>query len=775
MADLDFKHSVAGIPAGQEIKTYKGEGVKAEPGGIPNYQDSVNAYAENTNWLSKIGSAVATGASHAIATKLGSELGENPQGDLGPSLTEFDQNLEKSYNTQAQSTLGLQAQKLITQSNLELAAMPRINQETIAKSQEQIGQGLRKIFSLAPDAVRASMEHQYGSLMIQQNESLIKRMIGEQKEDRINTLDLATKVNNQNASSFSISGIDLDKDGNSKSAMEAVRTTERAYRAAVANKDKTPLEAKTAIDTARVSMLSGKYIRIGLQKEREGKLAEYQKELADNPPKDVSAEDHGAVYNNFVQYMNNQKALRADAENIASQEMHNKIALNPGAITDSEWSNFANSVSPLKAEQMRFNLIQALKTKQSEGLSVTDLLNNYGSAEVQANADPKIKNLAYNQSVASAMNANPTLTREQAQVQVAASAAAPAPVFTQTLKNSLWSGNATQMVSAARMIDDLQTTGSGHALVGLSAEDLAIASDIAHNNNPQDPAWAARMITENKENQDPAVRKISEAALNNLIHENTVKNNVSVDDYILSKFNMQGGLFHAGFDSPWLKSKYASDILSVFSTNYINTGRDVNRAEALTRQYITDNYGKTKFNGVSEWTKHPIEKAVGFSEGDGIPSINKDIIRQVSPALTRLKEAYDNNTTDTYWTIEPSNKDVSVVSNIKDAGSQTLSQLAFKNTDEKLQFVKHTRNGVATDTEKYPLRLVGNSFNWELNVETDHGPRSIFLEAPEIGVHKYTPDTRWIQNDYMGRSQNFPTEKYSSQLRTQLAPTEGDL
>src|ERR1017187_3882783 len=120
MADLEFKHSVQQIPQGEALPGEIKRTERAEVIQAPDMQGAVSKYAEASNWMSSLGSYVATKSSNAIAAKLGGELGKNPQGDLGPALTEFDAEMQKSYQTQAHSTLGLQAQKLITQSNMDL-------------------------------------------------------------------------------------------------------------------------------------------------------------------------------------------------------------------------------------------------------------------------------------------------------------------------------------------------------------------------------------------------------------------------------------------------------------------------------------------------------------------------------------------------------------------------------------------------------------------------------------------------------------------------------
>jgi hypothetical protein len=645
--------------------------------------------------------------------------------------------------------------------------MPRLNTDAIQKAQSQVYNGLQKIYSMAPDAIRPQMEYQYGSEQINQTAHLMSRMLREQKEDRINNLDLATKINTQSAFTAQLYGNDLDKKGDSKAALLAESTIAKGYDSAVNQRDKTPKERQIAIDTARQTRVSAKIIREGLKAQEEKREAAFRKDLADHPEKYVEPRDHDAVINNVITYLNKQNALRSEDENIKAQDMYNRIITNPDLVTGSEFAAFEQTVSPLKAAQMKFHLIQARNRKQKSDDSEVTLMTNYSDPRAHANATADIRNGAFNKFVAQQMTTNPNLSRVEAENIVAKTAGAPAPVFTKTLHNGLWSGDPAQMVEKAKQIDELQSSGNGKALVDLSEADKALASDISHNNNPRDPAWSARMITENRENQDEDVRKASLAAFNTYIYENSTKNNKSTDDFILGLFGMQGGYFHSGFDSPWLKATYATDISSVFQQNFINTRRDVTRATELTQQYINDNYGKTGMNGSSQWTKHPLEKACGFNEGEGIDSINKDIVRQVSIPMQKLKDKYDKNISDIYWSIEETPSTTYRVL----PGQETFNAYQRGN---RLQFVKHTRNGISTDTENFPLLIVGNNFNWELNVETAMGPRSIFLEAPEIGVHTYSPDVSWVRDNYMGNYHNFPYQKYVGQLTKQLTPRSDD-
>lgn len=734
MADIEAKHHVDQIPGGEQLPDAIPRRERVEVSSVTDVQPGIRAYAESSNWMSSLGSYVATQSSNAIAGKLGTELGKKPQGDIGIPLTDFDKVMQKSYETQTQSTLGLQAQKLITQSNLELAAQPRISQGMIAKSQKEVGMGLNKILSLAPESIRGNMEYHYGSIMINQSAQLTERMIQEQKQDRLDILAVSNKSNNQSLHSIAMGGHDINRNGDSDSALSILQSTYAANNSAAATHDITELQASISNDAARQSYLSGKYSRLAIEAEKNKSLPAFLKDLADNPPRDIKDKDHEAVYRNVLSTIQEQHALRSEDENYQSQLMHNRIATNPTNITDQDWNDFASKVSPLKNEQMKFTLIQALKSKANDGLEVSNLIQNYGNAEAQANATPKTQNAAFYQAVTTTLKNNPNLTPDQAEVQVAMSAGAAVPVFTQTLKNKLWSGDPAQMDSAAMQIRELKNLHAGHALIGLNDQDMGLFSQYESVRNPVDPTIGARLAIENSQNFDPAVLKVTQSKWSNLVDTNTRLAKVDVDNWILNKFgfsNQKSSIWHPftnNFDSPFMGTVYAADILNKYKSYFESTRGNETTATKMTQEYVDNNYGQTEVNGSKQWTLHPIEKTIGFKGNDGVPIIHQDMARQFAEPLSRLKAAYDNHASNEYWTIEPTVK----------GGA--------------LKLTKHERAKLGTTAKTYNAILIGNNFDqWDVNIETEYGPRNLFLESPMLGVMSYTPDRKWIIEKYNGK------------------------
>lgn len=718
-------------------------------------QEATQQYAKSENFMSGIGASVAQNASNGLAAKLGQESGKHPTGDLFPSLTEFDKNFEKSYTTQAHATLGMEADKLITSINLQISKQPRISQKLIDEGQKNIAQGLQKIYAVAPSSIRPQLEKTYNDVQLNQLESLTKRMLSEQHEDRRNNTILANDKNAELAHSLAASG-------KYEAAEGLVKSTKALNDSAIAgNIGFTPQQGKVGTDSVRQAAIAGRLQFEYNNAVKEKKGEEYLKNLA-NRPDWISDKDYPEAVKSIRQYVGGQEALKSNYEELTMTDFRARIATDASSITGTELQSTLDKLSPINAAKLNLAYITGVKAQQQEHAEAADVNQNWNDPRAFANATDKPINKAFSDKVQYVIENNPKISREAAENQVAASAGGEIPVFTKILKNGLWSGNAASMVATARQIADLQQNGNGHALQGLSDKDLALFSDIQHNFNPADPAAAARMIADNRENQNPEKRKLSQEAFANQIFDNTRKNNKTTDDYVLEQFGMQGGLFHQGFSSPWDKSNYATDILSNWRANFINTGRDNDRAKELTQAYVKNNYGKTQINGQSQWTLHPIEKAVGLPIGEGINSIHKDIERQLTPVLEKLKEHYDAGITHEYWTIEHE-KETTKMTGIP-------HHMQTRDKQSQLNFIKHTRQGVGTKTEKYPLRLVGNNFNWDINVETNDGPMSVYLATPTLGVHTYTPDVEWIQEDYMGKNhyKNQLGEKYIPQANKLL-------
>jgi hypothetical protein len=705
---------------------------KLETASIPNYGEEFREFAAKDNWMSRIGSNVAARASNELADQIGGEMGKNPNGPRPLPITNFDAHVAQSYETQAHATLGLEADKLITESNLELSKVGRLTPELIDKKQKQVQMGLQQIFAQAPSGIRPQLESQYGTMQIAQNQQLNNRMLRQQKEDRKSTIDLSTKNTNEQAYSLALSGADADKNGDSKAGLQSLLALNALYDNAVRNGDKTEEEAKIAEDSATISYLSGKYIRLGKIKDEEKNLPEFLKSLSE-PVKDLPENYRHAVLSNVYNYFQMQQTLRAQDENLKSQQMLNRIVTKPKDITGTEWQEFKENVSPIKYQEMLFKLIQARKKQDQEGLGVDDLIQNYGSGEAQARSTDKTKNSAFYKNVATTIKNNPDISQDEAEVQVAMTSGAPVPVFIKTLNNDLTGGNPSRILSAINKISALRETESEHALIGLTKQADAIATQFEAKRGSMPDPDLAREVTHNIVNIKEDLQKTLDNSWNLKLktkgaagaYQYTSLSNFALKEVGLSKKDFAG--------SETFATIYGNDIYQVLKSNYDVAGGDYETALSMTKRYVDQNYVETRVNGPIQKTDKSIEKALGYKDYDVVPYIHQNLAE-------KLTESFEKNTSDQErWSVKPVDKN-----RITGFGAP------FRHTYKPLEVVRHVRTPSGLKEFTYPVSLVGRPGNsWEIMLNTPDGPRNILLVAPHKGIISYTPDKAAIDKAYM--------------------------
>lgn len=694
-------------------------------GSTPNFGDAMNALAESQNSLSAIGAKVAQTSSNALAEKLGYETGKNPKGDLMPSFTEFDKHFADSYHQQANAVLSLQGQKLLDDVQVQLAQANRLTPGLIANANQQLQTGLSKISENAPTAIKGKLEASFASSMLEVNKHNQLKLIGEQREDQKNNLDASIALSQKQA-------LEFGQSGNTKGSESARDAAISASANALANNYISKKQHDTNVETAHQNYINGKYLNLSDQAYKEGKQAEFDAEFAKGPPKGMTHEQWMNAGRAIITQQNFTQTLRAQDENLKTQQMINRIATDVGGITGSEWQSFADSVSKIRAEEVKFKYIQALKKNDSGKASEDVIIKEWGNPEAHANSTPKARDKAFNRlvdySVENTKNTGTPLTHDQAQVQVAASAGAPIPVFTNDLKNKLSSANPAFLESAAQQIHSLQAMGAGHALSGLDAQDLARYATYESLRNSTDPVTAARE-TANIGNQDPAVQQMNKQKWSNFLTAKT-SGGIQLDDFALSSV----GFKKSDFVTPSMAQVYGTDILKKYSTFFQLLNGDANNALKLTKQFVDENYGDTGVNGGTNKTLHPLEKVLGFEDKHAVPYIQQDVINQFNEKLLPIKEAYSKKETNEYWETEPLNKKAKGV---------------FSTYYDPIKVKRHMRTDKGEKVDTFNVILQGNAFdNWDVAVQTDSGMRNLFQIAPYLGITSYVPNKKAIRESY---------------------------
>jgi hypothetical protein len=730
MAEMDFSRNVPATAQGEALPKPYHRTVTPEITNFPDIQSALTQYAKASNWMSAIGSEVAARASNEIATRIGSELGKNPQGDLGMTFTEFDKAMKESYKTQAQATLGLQANKLITDANIEAAKATRITPALIAKTQSNVSLGLKNIFKNAPAEIVPHLEYQYSTQMLHQSADLTDRMIREQKQDQKNTLDLSNNKNAEQAYSLAMRG-DFD------AANAVIENTKRANESGYHTRIISPEAAKTATDTVRKSALSGKLINQYEKAKAEGKGEEYLKDLAEGKIIDKSSPDYMPVTNNTLQYVNHQNSLRSQDEQLRIAQFSNAVALNP-VNAGLQLQDLKENVSPVAYERAQLHYINAMKTFDKQQKDTNDVLSSWNDPGSFARLTDKAVNKGFDtlvtKYVKSQQEKNTPISQDDAEVQVAASAGGKVPVFNETLQNKIHSASPQMMDSAAIQIQNLRRMNAEHALSGLNEKDKGIIEQYKSLRDSLPPEEAAKIAIQNA-NQDPDTQKMNQERWSSFVKRQTNNSAIAPQDFALK----QVGLKKDDFMNPGIANEYGNLILQKYATFYQNLNGDQQNALKLVKEEVEQNFGYTGVNGSKVKTLHPIEKVLGYEENsDVVPYIQQDVIMNLNKNMSPLKEAYDAKKSDTFWEVVPHN-----MRNTAFIGSRY----------EPIQIKRHIRQGNTVKTDTYDVVLIGNSFNWDVALNTSSGIRPITQIAPYLGINTYTPDKSAIDAAYLKHKQ----------------------
>ena len=617
MSDLDFTRNVSDVPAssGGAVPAPYHRTETVQPTSMPNFQSAITNYAADTNWLSFVGSAVAARASDAVAQKIGGEMGKNPQGDIGPIFTDFDKTMKASYNTQAQATLGLKANKLINDSYVQTAAAPRVTPSLIASTNQSIQKGLQNILKNAPDEIKPRMEMQFGNAMLQQSSELSTRMIREQKEDQRNNTAYASDMNKQHAYSFALNGKE-------KADQAAVENTRRLNEASYNSRLITKEDAKANVDAARQSYLSGKMVNeYNNAKDKEA----YLKSIADKKPDYLSDSDYMSVTNNLMQYVNHQDALRSQDQQLRLAKFSVSLAQNPMAPDmQSQIQDLKNNVSPEAFEKAHLSYISALEKFNRDNGDLSNALTSWNDPSSFSRLSEKGVNKAFdmmvNQRIQSGQTQGRPISREDAEIEVAASAGGVVPVFTKSINNKMASSNPVNIESGGRQIDRLTEMNAGNALRGITAESKAVYTKYQALRDSMEPTKAAQLAYETVYNQDPAMIKANNEKWTNFL---TTKkpSGQSADVFALKEVGLDTG----NMRSPTV---YGNDILEEYKTYFTMLNGDQQNAKKMLEESVRQNYGDTMINGTRETTKHPIEKVLNLPNSS-IGVVQQDIAEQL--------------------------------------------------------------------------------------------------------------------------------------------------
>jgi hypothetical protein len=791
MADLDFSHNVQQIPEGQQLPAAYQRHEKIQPSSGPDYQSAVENYGSSTNWMSAVGSKVATAASNALSIQLGNQAGKNPSGDVF-QITDADKVFAESYNAQAHSTLGLQANKLITDANIQMAKSPRLSPGLIASTNKQISVGLQNIFANAPTEIKPALESQYGNSQASLAESATLKMIGEQREDMRSNNTYASQVGAENSHSLMMAG----KTDAAQNAFDAVV---RSNNALVASHIITPASAKLNIDAARQSMLSGKYSKQYEDAHAQHKEVEFLRGLADKKPSDLSDTDYQPVVQNVMQHAQMLNNLRSQDEQLRLTKFREDLLTKPGDITGAELQDLKENLSESNFETAQLDYFKKLSAVSSKDVQANSIINNLNNHELYGQSSTDAKNEAFDKQVQVTVKNNkyPELapvTPDQAEAQVAASFPGPVPKFINGLNAKANSSNPTDLESVGRQINYMYESEKGGNLEGLSPKSRAMVNAYESLRRSHDPVEAGKLAYD-------SIQNISNEDLS-VINEKWTNKEKQIKQVSGGELNYYSKLTDIDTSNLTDPIGFVQQARSLMQSYFVITHGDEESAKKMLAQDIKQHYGVTNVNGKKETSLFPIENFVNtptnpddnksfmqfpklnekaFSNATTKPyaatgTIQDDIIEQVSNQLAPIKEQFDKGQSPFYWEIE-ARPSLQKAQEMQSKRNKPLQMQNAHNNDFMRDYTngspivihKIWKNGVRETNNLIVkanpwlvnLSTPGQSFSgaWDVVLATDNGYKPLNAQNPHsTNVVHYKPNipkirsiTAKINRDYYGR------------------------
>lgn len=602
---------------------------------VPSFQSATKELALSPTLLGQIGSTVAMQSSVRLAEHLGYQLGQNPVGDVLPAITKTDEAFVKSYSNQAKATLGLQANQLLQESQLELAKSNRLTPALISAFENNVSQGFSEILENAPSSIRPQLGNQLSNQLLETSGNLSMKLIQQQKQDRLDELNSYNETENTNIFE---SGISNNFDAAEESLNSFIDRNNFAAESGQIKKS----QAKANIHAARLSYWSGVYTREAIDAKNDKNLDAFLSSMVSKKPEEISYSDWNQVGKNVLGYLSNLEKLEARSRNSKLSEIDLKIS--DGTISQSDLSNLQND--PEISNTDFNNTLRKLESRNVKAskhdIQVSELSNNPTDTATWARTTPEAINDWFDSLVQSKVDSGES--EEQAKVNTAAYAPGQIPVLNRELNFDLNSNDPTRLRRASLIANAMQQRDQGHKL-NLSKESYAMKDLFTANiQSGVDATTAADMA-----------------------HKTVFPEDQSVMDVRAKQWN---SLEKSKYSKPSQLSKLARDVLNVSSIPFVSTQipneelvgnqfskllkeyymltGDETTAKETVKKLMKNTWGETRFSGESRQAWMPVEKALNLST-NATGYIQSDAVEQLTPEFELTKKAFDEGKSEFYY------------------------------------------------------------------------------------------------------------------------------
>jgi len=693
-------------------------------GSLPGFEGAFSSAALTPTAMGVLSSNISMGAGIQLARNRGQLLGQQPEGNLLPPITDADKAFVESYNSQANATLSLRANALLNQGEEELNQSYKLTPQGISEFTQSSAKGLQAILQYAPDNLRPQLETKYASKLMDTSHSLNLQMTNQQKQEAkqqqmvYNESEVKDAFRLTYSGSASQGGADLKDFKKSLAQQRAAGIID-------------PKQEQALYDAAKLNYYSGLYSKGAAKALQDKTLPQYMRGMHERLPDNLSEIEKVQVMNNVMTHTSALTNAQAqDNQLIVSQLTR---ALSENTLTGSMLTEAQQQLPETQFNEFMTKFWNYKNKKQTEQNTVQELASNLTDSLIASQATPENLNKAFAALTQQGMIKHPGDDLIQVQSGIAKTAGTEIPAFSKEIDTLLTRGDPMQTYRAMRAYNDVHDFAPQN-VSKVSKEARAIASimDDLHqlSGMPVEDAWAqAREMVYPKNKEEAELREQQ--------YKQYQKDNLATPDQVLNRAKslLNTPYFTNVPDMPYV----ANRTMRVWKDWYMRTG-DSKIADKLTTQSLKQSYGLTHINGSKQQVFMPVEKLAGITHpnSDSNKIIQKDIESNVSAQFTEGKEAYDKGTVNWYFEVKARQDNEGPVQVERIYRDSKVRDTYFLNVtaSNNLQL---TRGGEAPYAGYYDIGIVDrNGFPV---------PNSI-VSSTQSETFAYRPNIKAIQNEY---------------------------
>lgn len=589
--------------------------------------DTLDKLALSPDAMGTLGAQIAQTASNALSEKRGYEMGQNPHGDMLPPITETDKAFMNAYLTQANSTLSIQAQDLMSNAQDEMAKAGTTTPELIQKFHENTTAGMMGIAQQAPTPLRQQLENQFQSQIARTTNLLTSKMIGQQKK---HSAEVAVAA----ISTHMTQMIDANLGGQPKVAQQIFDIINHDLVQMDASENITPKQFGAAKEAALDAFYTSKYTSEAIVADSHGGFEKYMQDFATGE-QGLTPTRKQTVGKGIVSYFANIDALKSKNNNLVVSNLH-VLESKYGTIPMSALLAAQAALPRAMFNDFMYKYMVRENIRRAAAQQLQDDIKNVHNAEKFSLLSTDRKNKALG-ALAKHAGGDPF----EAKTAVALAAAGAWPAYVDSINAMAMSPNPDEIEKAAAVKQQFEDAHVGNNLnLSRDARDMLI--EYSQNKGLGKPvvqaaAEAKQVVLETSQQQrelnaDMWREELKTNYKEEYQKESLVKEVTGVGSPLLSYFGF-------GFSAKIPNLTAVTDtVLRTYASNFKRFRG--NRASALTatKEDFKRTWGVTTLNGKKEYVYLPLEKvAQAGPDINGI--LQSQIINQLSFGVSQTQQA----------------------------------------------------------------------------------------------------------------------------------------